>query len=78
MAVMIGKQFVNGEDKIIMTNLLEKARAGRTNALAGLAANIADTSGAGSSDIRFRASARGDTVTFISRRAQAGEPLLLH
>jgi len=74
---MIGKQFVNGEDET-MTDLLEKARAGRTNALAGLAASIADTSGAGSADIRFRASARADTVTFISRRTRSGEPLLLH
>jgi hypothetical protein len=47
-----------------MTNFIEKARAGRTNALSCLIAGTADAP-------RNRAPSRRDPVTFVSRRGQS-------
>ncbi|MFV2034950.1 MAG: hypothetical protein ACC631_07545 [Halocynthiibacter sp.] len=52
-----------------MTNLLEKARAGRTNALAALSANSGDATATMGTGARFRTSNRYDAIPFISKRA---------
>ena len=54
-----------------MDNLLQKARAGRTNALAALTANLGDTSSPLGSGARFRNTAPTSSVTFISKRPSA-------
>jgi hypothetical protein len=50
-----------------MTDLIEKARLGRTNALAGMAGSTSTGPGFGA---RLRSSNRHEKVTFISSRAR--------
>ena len=54
-----------------MTNLLEKARDGRTNALLGLSANLGATPSAIGSGARFRTCNRYDAIPFASKRTPA-------
>ena len=53
-----------------MTNLLNKARAGRTNALAGLSNNPGEEISGFGANIRFKTSYREGPIPFISKRAQ--------
>jgi len=61
-----------------MTNLLKKARDGRTNALLGLSANLGATPATIGSGARFRTSHRYDAIPFISKRAPAQAQHWIH
>ncbi|MGJ8585864.1 MAG: hypothetical protein ACSHXD_17375 [Marinosulfonomonas sp.] len=61
-----------------MNNLLEKARSGRTNALAGLAANLGDASSEAGTGARFVTKRKIDMVPFVSKRAQTNNSAWLH
>ncbi len=56
-----------------MTNLTEKARIGRTNALSNLKTGLAGTS----SQARHRSQVRHNAVTFVSARARMGGAAIL-
>jgi len=53
-----------------MTDLVEKARQGRANALAGLGSNTGANPSSAGFGTRFRSSNRHEKVTFISTRAR--------
>jgi hypothetical protein len=59
----VGRQTDQQKGTLEMTNFIEKARAGRTNALSSLTAGGGETP-------RNRAMSRHDPVTFVSRRGQ--------
>ena len=61
-----------------MTNLLKKARDGRTNALAGLSANPGSTPTSIVSAVRFRTSHSFDAIPFISKRIPAQAQHWIH
>jgi hypothetical protein len=61
-----------------MNNLLEKARAGRTIALAGKTANLGETTSDYDSGEQFRSQRQIEPIPFISRRAQTGGSAWLH
>jgi len=61
-----------------MTNLLEKARDGRTNALSCLSANLGATPSAIESGARFRACNRYAAIPFVSKRTPAQAQHWIH
>lgn len=61
-----------------MNNLLEKARTGRTNALAGIAENLGDAKPEAVAGARFRTQRHVNLVPFISTRAQNNGSAWLH
>lgn len=61
-----------------MNNLLEKARSGRTSALAGLAANLGDASSEADTGERNKLRRSVDLVPFVSKRAQDRSVAWLH
>lgn len=61
-----------------MNNLLEKARAGRASALAGIAINLGDTSSEKGIGARFRTQRHVNLIPFISTRAQNNSSAWLH
>jgi len=61
-----------------MTNLMNKARTGRTNALAGLASNPATGLTEPGNSIRFKTVYREGPVPFISKRAQNHASIWIH
>jgi hypothetical protein len=54
-----------------MANLLDKARQGRSNAIAGLAGRGTGMAQMGRDEMVWRASRRHENVTFVSSRARS-------
>ncbi len=61
-----------------MTDLVKKARAGRTNALAGLTNVLGGGLPAGDNSIRFRTNFHTGPIPFISKRAQSPASNWIH
>ena len=61
-----------------MNNLLEKARAGRTSALAAKATNIGTPRSDYDTDEQFKSQRQIDPIPFISKRAQSNNSAWLH
>ena len=61
-----------------MSNLLKKARSGRTSALISLTEKSSDTAELESSDVQFKTANRFDAVLFISTRIPSESPAWVH
>jgi hypothetical protein len=76
--VAVRKQKHDNVKDQAMTNLMNKARTGRTNALAGLASTPGAGTEAFGNGIRFKTAYREGPVPFISKRAQNHASIWIH